>query len=133
MSEHELKHYGVIGMKWGVRRGKTAKAYEKASKKLKKLNEGVDKQERKAQRRLARLDHVSVTNRPSSRRFQKAKERAATSAMNYRRRVRRANKWYNAMEKAFKNTDVSLTAEQQAIGKKYADALKVNLMTTHFY
>ena len=28
----ELMHYGVIGMKWGVRRGNTAKAYEKASK-----------------------------------------------------------------------------------------------------
>ena len=39
----ELYHYGVLGMKWGIRRGNTAKAYTKASKKLTKLDKKVDK------------------------------------------------------------------------------------------
>lgn len=27
---NELYHYGVVGMKWGVRRGNSAQAYEKS-------------------------------------------------------------------------------------------------------
>ena len=33
MNNDELMHYGVLGMKWGVHRGHTSKAYGKASKK----------------------------------------------------------------------------------------------------
>ena len=34
----ELYHYGVLGMKWGIRRGNSANAYANASKKLTKLD-----------------------------------------------------------------------------------------------
>ena len=38
--ENELRHYGVLGMKWGVRRN-SSKTYAKASKKLSKLDKKV--------------------------------------------------------------------------------------------
>ena len=37
---NELQHYGVLGMKWGVKRNPT-KAYIKASKKRDRLNKWV--------------------------------------------------------------------------------------------
>ena len=41
-NEDELKHYGVLGMKWGVHRN-PQRAYEKATKKLYKLNKKSQK------------------------------------------------------------------------------------------
>ena len=43
MEQNELKHYGVLGMKWGVHRGNVSQAYGKATDKRKKLDAKVVK------------------------------------------------------------------------------------------
>lgn len=48
MNDNELMHYGVLGMKWGVRRGRSDKVYVKAQKKMAKLDRKVDKYQRKS-------------------------------------------------------------------------------------
>lgn len=50
MSEQELRHYGVLGMKWGVRKN-PVKAYAKASKKKKKLEDRAEAWSQNKQRR----------------------------------------------------------------------------------
>lgn len=56
MSTDELYHYGVLGMKLGVRRGNSAKAYASASKKLTKLNNKTNKALDKAYAKQAKAD-----------------------------------------------------------------------------
>lgn len=127
----ELKHYGVIGMKWGVRRGKTDKAYEKASKKFNKLNDYVSRQESALDKKIRIADHYNSRRFVSASARQKANSNAAKSAAKYRKFVRNANSWYKAMEKTFANTSVSLSSEQVAMGKRYAEMLRVDNLSRY--
>lgn len=126
MSQKELYHYGVLGMKWGVRRGNTSKAYEKASKKLNKLNQRVEKQETKMIRKAEKADVVKGSRLATKGRKERAQNKAESSAAKYRNRVRKANKWYESMNKTFKDTNVSMTSEQSKLGKKYVDTLRAD-------
>lgn len=119
----ELCHYGVIGMKWGVRRGRTAKAYEKASKKLQKLDKKADKQLERAynqrDRAYAKADSFFSTERGR----RKALARANKAMRDATRSANKARRWVRSMEKTFANTDVSLTKEQVDMGRKYLDVM----------
>ena len=68
----ELYHYGVLGMKWGIHRGRTEQAYAKASKKLSKLDEKVDKAEAKARKRKGQADATAASILGTRRRVEKA-------------------------------------------------------------
>ena len=54
---NELKHYGVIGMKWGVRKN-PAKAYAKSTKKRKKLESKYAKRKDVADTVRAKQSHI---------------------------------------------------------------------------
>ena len=57
-NEYELYHYGVVGMKWGIRRGNAAKAYMKSSRKLDKLNKKATKYTNKANRKAQKFEKL---------------------------------------------------------------------------
>lgn len=48
MNDNELMHYGVLGMKWGVHRGRVAQSYGKAVAKRNKLDKRVEVAKAKA-------------------------------------------------------------------------------------
>lgn len=128
---NELYHYGVLGMKWGVRRGKTAKAYEKASKKLNKLNDRVTDAENEVIKRSAKYDNVLSSRFASNRRQEKAYNKVTEAAASYRKSLRKANKWYKSMEKTFANTDIKMSSEQIQQGKKYLNNLSMDSLIHH--
>ena len=109
-----LMHYGVLGMKWGVRHDKQ-KAFSKSTSKLGKLD--------------ARAEKIATRKAKSA----KTKERATrirekmtgndkrTQRLSYKEEKRRykANKWARRMNKEFGSVKISATKEQQELGKKY--------------
>ena len=125
----ELYHYGVLGMKWGVRRGNTAKAYAKASKKLTKLDKKVDKAEALARKRRGQVDAAAASFFSTKRRIDKAETRSKKASAKAALRNRKAERWYKSMEKAFADTDISMTKEQVAMGKRYMDHMNLRALT----
>lgn len=119
----ELMHYGVLGMKWGVRRGRVEKAYGKASKKLSKLNKKVEKKQEKAHQMRTKADLKEGRMFSTKRSVAKANAKAKKAQSKANAKIYKAKKWYNSMEKTFASTNVSLSKEQIELGKSYVDRL----------
>lgn len=121
----ELYHYGVIGMKWGIRRGKTAKAYAKASKKLDKLDAKIQKRTRKLHKAADKADK----NRFFGRDYYEDKAKRASAKL--AKATVKGKKWVDKMDKAFMNTEISLTQEQRTRQNRYTDYI-TNRHTAHY-
>lgn len=118
----ELYHYGVLGMKWGVRKN-PSKAYAKASKKANHLTDQALKANLKsAKLRKKSLPRLIAPN--DNRRYTKAVNaqlKANELEVKSAKLTRKYNKWINAMEKAFSQVKISdISPEHMAEGKKYA-------------
>lgn len=125
----ELYHYGVLGMKWGIRKGRTEQAYTKASKKLNKLDRKVNKAEAKALKTRTKADAKMGSLFYSEKKARKAEFKAERKAAKVTRKLRRAQHWYKSMEKNFANTDIKLSQEQIAMGQRYVDRLDLRTFT----
>jgi hypothetical protein len=119
----ELYHYGVLGMKWGVRRGRTAKAYEKASKKLQKLDKKADKRLEKAYNARDYAYRKMDGSFSTERGIRKANARANEAMRKATQSANKARRWVRSMDKTFANTGVKLTQEQIDIGRKYTELM----------
>lgn len=158
----ELKHYGVLGMKWGVRRN-AAKAYSKSVAKREKLNANVEKT-RQAYAKASQKAHSGVSTRYLKKqakadklqakadkkkyglftsaekaaklqvkadraqykankiksKYEKRNAAESKAQGKYIKAQRKAEKWMKAMDKTFKNYDVSKLSETQVnTGKEF--------------
>lgn len=117
----ELYHYGVLGMRWGVRRGNSAQAYDKASKKLKRLDQKADKALEKAYNKKGKADKKASSFFTREKATRKADFKAEKALRKATVQANKARKWLHEMDKTFSTTTESLSRDQIALGQKYTD------------
>lgn len=129
----ELYHYGVLGMKWGVRRGRVDKAYSKASKKLNKLDKKVEKSKGKAEKAYDKYaNQASKTVLRSESKIQKTRAKFNKENAKYAKSIAKASKWYKSMESTFSKTSARLTDQQQRMGRSYTDSMLRRMENSKF-
>lgn len=123
-----LSHYGVLGMKWGVRRGRASSAYGKASKKLTRISKKVEKLERKAAKSTAKADKQIYGRFGSEEKAVKYQKKAARQSYKAAKQMEKAVKWCDQMDKAFSNTGIGRSKSQIALGEEYIRKLNMRAL-----
>lgn len=124
----ELEHYGVVGMRWGVRKDKD-KAYAKSMKKLSALDKKAQKKKDRSDKYSAKADRKAAKAN-TVRSYRKSQKLTKQAHKNYVRAHRtlkssirarkRAEKWVNEMNKTFTGMTVGgITSDQISLGRKY--------------
>lgn len=122
-NSNELYHYGVLGMKWGVRRGNSARAYAKASKKLDRLDRKADRAVERAYNKKSKADRKASSVFASEKSTRKADFKAQKAQRKATVKANKARKWLHSMERTFSNTTESLSPSQIELGRKYTDIM----------
>lgn len=100
--QEELYHYGVLGMKWGVRKN-PRRAYEKSTKKLKQIGESVSKADSKKKKYANPLIRTSI----SDAKYEKWSRQ-------YDKRRARGEKWYSSMKSEFSKVGLDVAKANSA-------------------
>lgn len=132
----DLEHYGVLGMKWGIRKD-PQKAYERANKKLTVLDQRAVKagakaarKETRSLRRQQRADTALLFPKTKAKLADWAIGRSEKSRQKYVKKMSRAVSWYKEMENSFRDTKVSaLNPEYVKLGEKYSKIQVNDLMS----
>lgn len=126
-NQNELEHYGVLGMRWGVRKDPD-RAYEKAGSKLAKLDKksnliqlkGAAK-EQKATKKQRKASSAMLFQKSKAKSASKATRKALKTYQKAQELQVKAYRWNEQMKKAFSNTKVSnLNPDYVALGEKYS-------------
>lgn len=122
-----LEHYGVLGMKWGVRKD-PKRAVGLANEKLKKLDKKVKKSTAKATKlterafeRNAKAESAILFKGIKKFRASGASRKASKALARVQANKLKAKRWASNMDKVFSNAKVrNVDKEAIVIGKEYA-------------
>lgn len=121
--ENFLEHYGVLGMKWGIRKGRADQSYAKAYDKLRNLSYKGLKTRAKAERKQMSSEKRYIESKSNKKAARALKGTRKAARLNDRadRQFERAVKWYKKVEKTFANAELTAVRKEDIdIGKLYA-------------
>lgn len=144
---NELLHYGVLGMKWGIRRyqpypegskrgkyvpqviqrhraKKLQKHYDKSKKKLSRFDTEQKEIEESVARRFVNAQKESVSPIKTNRSVKRAFDRVRSTEVEIKDLQLRGKDWFEQMEKSWGKINVELDSESKKIGQGYLDAVK---------
>lgn len=120
--EEEIKHYGVLGMRW-YRRKNVSRAFGKASKKADRLTAKINKADRKVSRLTSKQSKYESRGDFDKANKTSAKLEKATAKRNSKQE--KADKWLSAMSDTFKNAKMSeISYEDLIAGQNYVTMLR---------
>lgn len=132
LNENELTHYGVLGMKWGVRKD-PQRAYKKSMKKLGSLDKKAQKKSYKSAKLQMKADKAEYkslkawTYRGQGKKHRKSlklKRKSTKATFKSKKYERRAMRWVNKMNQHFAGVQVyNITGDEITLGKRYCLAL----------
>ena len=136
-SKRSLKTEGLTEVEIKKRQEKTAANAEKANairnkidikatKKLQKLNARYEKRQAKADRKFDKAERKSNSFLSSERSARKAFRKASKEQFRANKIALKGKKWYERMTKEYKKAGISMSKENQEIGKELVRQIRAN-------